>query len=158
MGLNETIATAGQAINQAGGGMIGAVAIIVVIAFACMVVLVFFLWKAYQKLLKESRERETKLIEMNLTSLVTQKETNETDTADVKDKPPGFRTHGYNSSGNKADNRHCAETASSRNILPFSPAFTGSYFRDIGYRYNHHTKDTETGQRSRNHKDRKTTC
>jgi hypothetical protein len=75
--VNETISTTGQAINQAGGGLTGAIAIIIVIVFACMVILLLFLWKAYQKLLKESRERETKLIEMNLISQATQKETNE---------------------------------------------------------------------------------
>jgi len=75
--VNETISTAGQAVQQAGGGMTGAIAIVIVVLFIGMVVGFIMLWRAYQKLLIESREEETKYIEMNLTAQAIQKETND---------------------------------------------------------------------------------
>jgi hypothetical protein len=77
MGLNETISAAGQAINQAGGGMNGAFSIVIVVLFIGMVTGFTILWRAYQTLLKESRDRESKYIEMNLNSQAIQKETND---------------------------------------------------------------------------------
>ena len=75
--MNETLSTAGQAINQAGGGMNGALAVVIVILFIGMVAGFTILWRAYQSLLKESRERESKYIEMHLNSQAIQKETND---------------------------------------------------------------------------------
>ena len=73
----SVIASAGEAIKQAGGGMNGALAIVIVVLFIGMVAGFTILWRAYQTLLKESRERETKYIEMNLTAQSIQKETND---------------------------------------------------------------------------------
>jgi hypothetical protein len=75
--LDQTIETAGQAVHAAGGGINGALAIIIVILFVAMIIGFSFLWRAYQKLLAESRERETKYIEMNLNSQAIQKDTND---------------------------------------------------------------------------------
>lgn len=71
------ITSTGQAIQQAGGGMNGALSIVIVVLFVGMVAGFTILWRAYQTLLKESRERETKYIEMNLNSQAIQKETND---------------------------------------------------------------------------------
>lgn len=71
------ITSTGEAIEQAGGGMNGALAIVIVVLFIGMVTGFTILWRAYQALLKESREREAKYIEMNLNSQAIQKETND---------------------------------------------------------------------------------
>lgn len=73
----EIVATAGNAIHQAGGGITGATAIVIVIAFLALILAFFMLWKAYQKILKDSQEREKQLIELNVSCQATQKETNE---------------------------------------------------------------------------------
>jgi hypothetical protein len=71
------ITSTGQAIQQAGGGVNGALSIVIVVLFIGMVLGFTILWRAYQALLKESRERETKYIEMNLNSQSIQKDTND---------------------------------------------------------------------------------
>lgn len=73
----DIVATAGEAINKAGGGITGATAIVIVIAFVSVALALVLIWKAYQKALSDSKEREKQLIELNVQSQATQKETNE---------------------------------------------------------------------------------
>jgi multidrug efflux pump subunit AcrB len=73
----EIVVKTGEAINKAGGGITGATAIVIVVAFLALILAFFLLWKAYQKSLKDSKDREAKLIELNIQSQATQRETNE---------------------------------------------------------------------------------
>jgi uncharacterized protein YoxC len=73
----EIVVKTGEAINKAGGGITGATAIVIVVAFLALILAFFLLWKAYQKNLKDSKDREKQLIELNIQSQATQRETNE---------------------------------------------------------------------------------
>lgn len=72
----EIITKTGQAIDMAGGGITGATAIVIVVAFFAVILALFLIWTAYQKNLKDSRAREAQLIEINIRSQENQKETN----------------------------------------------------------------------------------
>lgn len=73
----EIITKTGQAIDAAGGGITGATAIVIVVAFLAVIFALFLIWSAYQKLLKDSKLREAQLIKLNLKAQDTQTETNE---------------------------------------------------------------------------------
>lgn len=73
----EIITKTGQAIDMAGGGITGATAIVIVVAFFAVILALFLIWSAYQKSLKDSKQREAQLIELNIKSQENQRETNE---------------------------------------------------------------------------------